>query len=229
MGEKTLREKLGEKADNAAELATAVAANAALPAAVIREVSSSKAGVRYKAIKVLKLVSEADPKALGRHVAFFEGLLGSPSNILKWNAIDILANLAAVDSGKRFTGLFEKFYGLLDEGSLITSAHVIESSARIVGARPALEDRITRQLLRVEKIPLPTEECRNILRGKAVSAFSQYGGRSGNMERMLTFAEGLLACSRPATRKKAGQFLKKLAPSARAERREAAPGPEKHG
>ena len=213
MDEKTLREKLGEKADNAGELARAVAANASLPPAVVREVSSSKAGVRYRAIKVLKLVSEGEPEVLRRHVAFFEGLLDSPNNVLKWNAIDILANLAAVDSGKRFAGLFQKFYGLLDEGSLITSAHVIESSAKIVGARPALEDRITRELLRVEKIPLPTEECRNILRGKLISAFGQYGGRSRNRELMLTFAEGLLACTRPATRKKAEKFLKKLAPA----------------
>ena len=210
MDSKGLQEELRKKADNARELARAVAANSVLPPALLQEASSSEPAVKYKCIKVLRLVSEADQEMLYPHFAFFERLLDSPNSILKWNAIDIVANLAAADSDNRFGTLFQKFYGLLDEGSLITAAHVIDSSAKLAKARPALEDRITRELLRVEEIPLPTEECRNILRGKVVSAFSQYFRQSRSSELMLSFAQRLMACPRPATRKKAEQFLKKF-------------------
>jgi hypothetical protein len=210
MAQKTLQEELGKKADNASQLAKAVAANGALLPAVLHEVSSSEPGVKYKSIKVLKLLSEENPAILYPYFSRFEELLDSNNNILKWNAIDILANLAAVDSSNRFASLFQKFYSLLHEGSLTTAAHVIDGLAKVAKARPALEDGITSGLLGVEELPLPTEECRNILRGKIVSAFSRYCGRSGSRELMLSFARGLLACPRPATRKKAEQFLRKF-------------------
>jgi len=210
MDKKSLEEELRHKADNAELLAEAVAGNTALLPQMLRAVSSSEPGLKFKSIKVLKLVSEEHPGILYPHFGFFGQLLHSGNNILKWNAIDILTNLAAADSDNRFGTLFQKFYGLLDEGNLITAAHVIDSSAKVVKARPALEDRITRELLRVEEIPLPTDECRHILRGKVVSAFSQYSAHSGSRELMLSFAQRLLACPRPATRKKAERFLKKF-------------------
>jgi len=48
-------------------------------------------------------------------------LLDSPINIFKWNAIDIIANLTAADTADKFSPLFIKYYGLMEEGSLITA------------------------------------------------------------------------------------------------------------
>ena len=205
-----LQEELRKKTDNAERLAEVVAGNTALLPTILRGASSSEPGLKFKSIKVLKLVSKEHPGILYPHFGFFGQLLDSGNNILKWNAIDILANLAAVDSDNRFGTLFQEFYGLLDEGSLITPAHVIDSSANVAKARPALQDRITRELLRVEEIPLPTDECRHILRGKVISAFSRYFHQSRSSELMVSFAQSLLACPRPATRKKAEQLLKKF-------------------
>lgn len=209
MDEKSLQEEFAKRADNAEQLAEVAAGGTALLPGVLRAVSSSEAAVRFKSIKVLKLVSETNPETLYPHFGFFAELLDGGNSILRWNAIDILANLAAADGGNRFGSLFRKVYGLLDEGGLITAAHIVDGSARIVAARPGLEQRVTKELLRVEEIALPTEECRNILRGKVVTAFGQYIGQSRHSGPMLSFAEGLLTCTRPATRKKAEEFLKR--------------------
>jgi len=116
-----------------------------------------------------------------------------------------------VDVNKRFEKIFDKFYGLLEEGSLITAAHVISNSWKIVNAKPMLESKITKELLKVEKIQLPTEECRNILFGYTIRSFDQYFEKIQNKNEVIDFARRQLNNSRNATKAKADKFLKKHA------------------
>jgi hypothetical protein len=69
---------------------------------------------------------------------------------------------------------YSKFYGLLYEGSLITASHVVDNSGKIAVAKPNLQSKITNELLKIEKIPLPTEECKNILLSKTIVTFDMY-------------------------------------------------------
>lgn len=65
----------------------------------------------------------------------------------------------------------------------------------------------------MEKIPLPTEECRNILIGKTIRTFHVYYGEvkdKGYKDKMISFAKRQLDNPRNATRFKAERFLKKL-------------------
>ena len=86
---------------------------------------------------------------------------------------------------------------------------VIDNSAGIARAKPELEPGITSRLLRLEEIPLPTEECRNIAAGKVITAFGGYCSESGNKEEMIAFDRNHLNSTRPATGKKAREFLNK--------------------
>ena len=79
-----------------------------------------------------------------------------------------------MDTQDRFSRMFKKFYSLLDEGDLIIAAHVVDGSGKITLAKPELQDGVTRELLRVKEIPLPTEECRNILIEGIMKAFEAY-------------------------------------------------------
>jgi hypothetical protein len=83
---------------------------------------SSIAGVRFKSAKTLVLISEQQPDILYPYFDFFSDNLTNRNNILKWNAIDVLACLTRVDTKNRFDELFERFYGMLKEGALITAA-----------------------------------------------------------------------------------------------------------
>jgi hypothetical protein len=212
MDSQKLMEQIRKREDNTDYLARAAAGDISLVADLMECVGSRESAVKYKSIKILRNLSKENPAALYPYFDNLVNLLDSSSNILKWNTIDILANLTAVDAKDKFGSVFRKFFGLLGEGSLITAAHVVESSPAIVKNRPSQETEITRALLNVERIPLPTEECRNILRGKVILAFSQYSGQSGNKPDMTGFATQQLNNTRPATRKKAEQFVKKLAP-----------------
>jgi hypothetical protein len=173
---------------------------------------SDTAGVRFKSAKTLVLISEREPGLLYPQFDFFAKNLSNRNNILKWNAIDVIAHLTQVDTEKRFDKLFSRFYGMLSEGSLITAAHVVTSSALVVAHKPYLERRITRRLLGLKTIPLLTEECRNILKGHAIKTFGQYFERIKEKEKVIAFVKKELKNRRSATRKKAERFIKKWAP-----------------
>jgi hypothetical protein len=206
-----LNQQISVKEDNAGRLSPIVARNPALIPTVLEGIKAPAPAIKYKCLKILNLISAQNPAVLYSYFEEFVKLLDSPKPIFKWNAIDIVANLSAADIDDKFGPLLDKFYGLMGEGSLITAAHVVESSAVIVKNRPDRESIVTSALLVVESIPLPTEECRNILRGKVITTFSQYFHLSVNKPALLEFAHQQISNSRPATHKKAAQFVLKHA------------------
>ncbi len=196
--------------NKAEDLAEKAITDQSLLLEVFDGISSSNPKLKFKSAKILTLISRKSPQKLYPKIDFFINLLGSENKILKWNAIDIIANLVPVDVNKRFDKIFGKFYGLLQEGSLITAAHVVDNSGKIANAKPNLETKITNELLKVETIQLPTKECRNILAGKTILSFYQYYEQAQNKKEIVSFVKRQLSNSRRATRTKAERFLKKI-------------------
>ncbi len=124
--------------------------------------------------------------------------------------MDIIANLTMIDTDNKFNKLFRKFYGHLYDGSLITAGHVVENSGKIALAKPEFQGEITKELLKVEKIPLPTEECRNILIGKTIKAFDGFYDKIKDKDKIISFVRRQLRNPRNATRSKAERFLKRF-------------------
>jgi hypothetical protein len=205
-----LQQELAKKGNNGQTIASALLEDLSLASDVIAGLSSTNGPVRFKSAKILSIISEAKPESLYSHFDFFNTLLGSNSNIIKWNAIDIIGNLVIVDAENRFERIFARYYGLLNEGSLITSAHVVENSGKIARAKPELRGRITAEILKVTEIPLPTSECRHILAGKAITAFSQYPELVTDKNLVVSFVSSQLNSARNATKKKAEAFLRNL-------------------
>ena len=172
-------------------------------------VSSPNPKLKFKSAKILSLISKNDPQKLYPRIDFFIDLLDSENSILKWNAIDIIGNLVSVDVDNKFEKVFERFCGLLQEGSLITAGHVVGNSGKIVNAKPELEKKITNELLGIQRIRLPTEECRNILIGHTILAFDRYFDKVQDKDKIIAFVERQLKNSRNATKLKAEKFLKK--------------------
>ena len=166
--------------------------------------------IRFESAKVLRIISGRKPEMLYAQKEVFVNLLDSENNILKWNAMDIIANLTTIDSHNEFDRLFKKFYGLLYEGSLITAGHVVDNSAKIALSKPKLQEEITKELLKVEKIPLPTKECRNIIIGKTINALQLYYDKIKDKEAVISFVKRQLNNPRNATKTKAEKLVKKF-------------------
>lgn len=177
---------------------------------LFKGISSANSRTRFGSAKTLKIISEKNPRKLYPRMDFFVNLLDSKNTILKWIAIDIMANLTAVDTRNEFNRIFEKFYSCLYEGSLITAGHIVDNSGKIALAKPELQSKITEQLMKAEEVPVPTSECRNILLGKAINAFNIYFNQIEDKDKVISFVKRQLNNSRNATKTKAEKFLRKL-------------------
>jgi len=210
MKKNTILTLFGKKDTETEDIAEKVVENPDLLPELFAGISSIDPKIKFGSAKVLRIISGKNPEMLYSRMDFLVNLLDSENNILKWIAMDVIANLTTVDSHNEFNRLFKKFYGYLYEGSLITAGHVVDNSGKIALSKPELRDEITKELMKVEKIPLPTEECRNILIGKAINAFQVYYDKITAKDEVVSFVKRQLNNSRNATKAKAEKFLKKL-------------------
>lgn len=171
-----------------------------------------KGTARFAAAKKLQLISRSDPSLLYDDYEVFAKLLDSSSSVLLWNGIIILSYLAAVDTGRRFDGVFDNYYGHLWDGKLVTAANILAGSGRIARCRPDLAERITAELLKVDDIPLPTAECREVARNHVLSSFAEYLPALKTHRPAQDFIARCAGSHRPAAKKRAEELLDKINP-----------------
>jgi FtsZ-binding cell division protein ZapB len=181
---------------------------------LLKGISSPKATVRYGCAKVLMDLSEEYPEKLYPHMDAFIELLDSKYRILTWNAMAIIANLAKVDTDQKFDVTFDKYYGFLNNEYMVTVANVVCNSAMIALAKPHLLNKITAELLKVERVsvtPHLTEECKKVIAEKAIGTIDLFFDKIEEKEKkkVLSFVERQLDSSRETLRTKAADFLKK--------------------
>ena len=175
---------------------------------LLEGVSSEKAVIKYKSLKVLMLVSEQQPKMLYPEWDFFVKLLDDDNTFLRVIGATIIANLTRVDTKNKFEKIFNKYYSLLEDESMINAANIAGRSGIIARAKPHLQGKITNKLLDIDKTH-HSSECKNIIKGKAILSFEEYIGEFKDKKKIIHFVRNELKNTRSATRKKAEKFLKK--------------------
>lgn len=199
--------ELNRKSINVKKVATKALKDKAVLNELLEGVLSKKEKIRFNCFKVLLFISEEHPKVLYPKWDFFATLLDSDNTYLKYIAIYILANLAVDDPKARFDKIFNKYYGLLDDDSVIPPAHVAANSAKIAKAKPKLQTKITNRLLAIDKTRHKPER-KDLIKGYIIEAFGQYSEKAKNKKRMLEFVRAQLNSKSPRTKKKAKEFLK---------------------
>ena len=154
------------------------------------------------------MVSEQRPDRLYSHFDVFVGLLGHPNKIFQWEAASVLSHLARVDAKDKFARVFDKYFSPIPGPVMITAANVIQGGARIAQARPHMADRVAAELLKVAKGRYQTAECRNVAIGHAIVALGDIFPMLRRPTPVAAFVRKQTSNPRPATRKKAEQFLK---------------------
>lgn len=208
--ESVLLQKLERKSITKEELLQKVKRNFGKLPEVINGVASSKPAIRYGCAKVLMNLSEEHPEKLYPYMDFFTDLLSSKYRVLTWNAIAILANLAKVDTDKKFDAIFDQYFSLLDAKYMVTVASIVGHSSKIALAKPYLIPRITNELLRVESIsrsPHLTEECKRVIAEKTIKSFSQFFDKIDNKKQVISFVSRQIGSPRKTLKKQAEAFL----------------------
>jgi hypothetical protein len=168
--------------------------------------SSEKATIKYKSLKVLTLLSERNSKLLYSKWDFFVNLLDNENTFLRTIGATIIANLTVVDKDLKFENIFDKYYDLLEDKSMINAANIAQRSGIIAKAKPHLQDEITNKLLSIDRTH-HSSECKNIIKGKAILSFEEYFEEYENKEKIIQFVQKELKNTRSSTRKKAEKLI----------------------
>ncbi len=159
---------------------------------------------------MLRLISEKNPRLLYPFWDHFERRLASENTFLRSDAMFVLGNLTAVDEEDRFEKIFNKCYKQLDDESMIPAANLVGMSGKIACFKPNLQTKIINKLLNIDSTN-HSEECKNIIKGKAIVSFLRFYDKtsSANQKKILAFVKKETKNTRGATKKKADKFLKK--------------------
>jgi hypothetical protein len=177
----------------------------------LEALSSDNPKIKYGAAKQFIANSKSHPQLLSPHFDFFLNLLDSNNNILKWTAIDVVGNIIVFEDERTIKQILKRLFVFLKAGKLITAAHAISALTTIAQSKPEHRKPIITQLLKTESYNYETEECKNIVMGKVILALKNFTGEFINNKTVRSFAERQTSNTRNATKKKAEQFLKKLA------------------
>ena len=208
--ENDLLEKLVDKSITKEELTETVKQNFDLLPDILNGVSSTKPQIRYGCGKILMDLSEEKPEKLYPHMNFFIELLDSNYRILTWQAMAVIANLTKVDTGNKFDSIFDKYYSFLNNEYMVTVANIVGHSGKIAQAKHHLIKKITKELLKVEKIettPHLTPECKNVIVEKAIKSFDMFFDQVENKDEVILFVKRQLNNTRKTVRTAAEKFL----------------------
>ena len=162
--------------------------------------------VRQSSFQTLNLLSERYPERIYCKWDFFAELIRRGNSFHKYIAIWIIANLAKADPENKFETLFDDYYGLLGDKSVIPAAHVAAKSGKIALAKPELQAEITNRLLDLDNT---VQKHKDLVKASAIEAFDAYFEQSKDQTRIIEFVEAQLNCESPKTRKIAKEFLEK--------------------
>jgi hypothetical protein len=179
---------------------------------VFQGISNSRAHVKFGCSKSLLLLSEKHPELLYPQTERVAELFKDDNRIMKWTAITVIGNLAAVDRENRVRRLLPKLYGFLSFGELITANHAIAALGKIGCAFPEKQRAIASRLIEVETCPFDTDECRNIALGKVILALQSFITATNASSDIFEFVRRQTNNGRAATAKKAQTLMKRLLP-----------------
>lgn len=202
-------EALSGRAPNLPGLARQVEGDPELLLAVIDGLGSVSPRIRFAASKLLRIVSEKSPQALYPHFDCFARLLHDKNNILRWNAMLTLGNLASADHENKLDVILEAYLAPISGKKLIDAANTMRGAAAIGRAKPYLADEIAQYILAVEQACYPARACRNVAIGHAIAALDELFQSLQNQQRVLWFVRRQTKNPRRATSNKARKFLAK--------------------
>ena len=162
--------------------------------------------VRQNSFQALNFLSEKYPESVYGRWDFFANLIRKGNSFHKYIAVWIIANLTKADHENKFEKLFNDYYRLLGDKSVIPAGHVAAKSGIIALAKPELQAEITNRLLDIDNT---VQRHKDLVKSGAIDAFDAYFEKSKDQARIIEFVKAQLNCESPKTRKIAKEFLEK--------------------
>ena len=161
---------------------------------------------RFNCLKVLLLVCENQPQVLLPAWTFLTGLLGSRNAYQRSIGVQLLSYLAEADDAGLFAAIFDDYFALLDDESLVVARYTARCAGRIALTRPDLRSIITARLLDIDATHFP-QDRKDLIKADVFQGFEQYFETSEDQAAMLAFAARNIDCASPKGSQAARNFL----------------------
>ncbi len=186
----------------------ALADDAAL-AERVAGLSSKDLGTKQRSFQSLQKLNETNPERLYlRHWDDIAAMLDAPGVDAKYIAIYLLAGMAAADSEDRFDDIFNKYFSLLDDNTLIAPMHVALNAATVFKAKPDLREDIVKLLVSIDRTH-HTPARKALIAAYAIDSLDKVFEDIEDKSAVLEFVRGYLKAPSPKARTMARAFLKK--------------------
>jgi hypothetical protein len=156
----------------------------------------------------LMKVSETHPELLYPSWDFFVEQLSSNNSYHKMSATHLIANLVKIDIEDRFEDIFDLFYSLLDDRSMVVAYYIAQTSAKIIRAKPGLENRIIEKLLAIDETHHPPGR-KELIKTGIIEAFDELCEDSGIRPEIMSFVRAHTDSESRKTAKTSRAFLEK--------------------
>ncbi len=166
--------------------------------------------VRYNCYKVLMHITDTNGSLLYPRWQTFVEMLNSDNSYHKMAGVQLIAGLAKSDANNQFLKIADRYFGLLDDPSVIVAIYVASTAGKIVNAKPSMEPQITNKLLGIPQTH-HTASRKALIAAGAIESFGQYVNSVSDRGPILQFVRAQEESDSPKTRKLAKAFLKKWA------------------
>lgn len=200
--------EMREKEADIERIATEAIGDNELLAEILEGLKSKEETFRYNCHKVLMNVTGTHAELVYPSWDFFMEHLKSVNSYHKMSATHLIANLVKVDTENRFEKIFDLFYGLLDDRSMVVAYYIAQNSAKIIRAKPELENRVVERLLAIDDTHHATGR-KELIKTGVIEAFDEITEDSGIRPEMMDFVQAQTDSTSRKTAKAAKAFLEK--------------------
>ncbi|MFX1503450.1 MAG: hypothetical protein ACFFDH_20980 [Promethearchaeota archaeon] len=173
---------------------------------LLNGIKAKEDSVRYPNAIALEALSEKNPEIIYPNWEFFVELLASNNAYHKSIAISTISNLTTIDKKNKFEEIFDKFFKLIDDKSVIVARKLAIYAGRIALAKPALRSQITATLLNIDETQHNISR-KDLIKGDIIVSFSEYFEDVKEKKKIIEFVKSQFSSSSPSTVKKAKEFL----------------------
>jgi hypothetical protein len=201
-------EALLDKTANVDEWAERAIGDNALIAEMVDGLTDKNEDYRYNCSKVLHVIARNQAVLIYPYWDKLAALMPSKNSYHRMSAVNHLAGLVEADTENRFEKIFDAYYALLDDPSVIVAIYVAQASGKIAAAKPDLALKITNHLLDIDKTHhLPSRKA--LIKAGIIESFDNYIGSCPVKATMLEFVKKQIDSDSPKTRNLAKAFIKK--------------------
>jgi len=181
----------------------------ALLSSVYAALTSKKESERYPNALAMEELVEKIPEKIYPKFDFFRELTQSENAFHRAIGATTIAALTKVDTQHKFEEIFEQYFQLLDDQSVMVARYLSRVSGKLLQYKPELQDPLTEKLLGIDETHHDPDK-KGLIWGDIIEALSVNFERSHYKDEIIEFVTRQLGSKSPSTVKKAKAFLNNL-------------------